>query len=140
ALAFRQARHQLYPARVEDERGQEITEGLAAYTATVLAADAAADAIVGALGLLDNAEANAEEASFVRTFAYVSGPAYGLLLDASSPDWRKQMHGTDDLAALLMRALSVQPARDATEAAGRFGGDELLASEEQREQERQERV
>ena len=38
ALAFRQARRMLYPASVESERGQEITEGLAAYTGTVLAA------------------------------------------------------------------------------------------------------
>src|SRR5881397_21172 len=79
ALAFRQARRMLYPASVEDERGQEITEGLAAYTGTVLAAQSAADAIVGAVDLLDGAETGALEASFVRTFAYVSGPAYGLL-------------------------------------------------------------
>jgi hypothetical protein len=44
ALAFRQARRTLYPASVEDERGQEIGEGLAAYTGTVLAGDSAADA------------------------------------------------------------------------------------------------
>ena len=45
ALAFRQARRMLYPASVEDERAQEIAEGLAAYTGTVLAAQSAADAI-----------------------------------------------------------------------------------------------
>ena len=67
ALAFRQARRMLYPASVEDERGQEITEGLAAYTGTVLAAQSAADAIVGALDLLANAEAAAlRRASFAR--------------------------------------------------------------------------
>src|SRR5438477_9387005 len=76
ALAFRQARRMLYPASVEDERAQEIGEGLAAYTGTVLAAPSAADAIVGAVGLLATAEAGE---SFVRTFAYTSGPAYGLL-------------------------------------------------------------
>jgi hypothetical protein len=86
ALAFRQARRKLYPASVEDERAQEITEGLAAYTGTVLAAQAAADAIAGAVDLLANAEAGE---SFVRTFAYISGPAYGLLLDASSPGWTR---------------------------------------------------
>ncbi len=46
ALAFRKARRLLFPTGVEDERGQEITEGLAAYTATVLAADSESDAIV----------------------------------------------------------------------------------------------
>jgi hypothetical protein len=140
ALAFRQARHMLYPASVEDERGQEITEGLAAYTGTVLAAQSAADAIVGALDLLDGAETTALEASFVRTFAYVSGPAYGLVLDASSPGWTRRVRGTDDLGTLVMRALAVQPATDATASATRYGGAELRASEQKREQERQERL
>jgi len=140
ALAFRQARRMLYPASVEDERGQEITEGLAAYTGTVLAAQSAADAIVGAVGLLAGMEAAALEASFVRTFAYVSGPAYGLLLDASSPDWRRRVRGTDDLGMLVMRALAVQPATDATASATRYGGAEIRASEQKREHERQERL
>jgi hypothetical protein len=137
ALAFRQARRTLYPASVEDERAQEITEGLAAYTGTVLAAQSAADAIVGALDLLANGEAGE---SFVRTFAYMSGPAYGLLLDASSPGWTRRVRGTDDLATLVMRALAVQPATDATASAVRYGGAEIRASEEKREQERQERL
>ena len=112
ALAFRQARRMLYAANVESERGQEITEGLAAYTGTVLAAASAADAIASAIDLLVNT-AVALEASFVRTFAYNSGPAYGLLLDASSPGWTRRVRGTDDLGTLVMRALAVQPASDA---------------------------
>ena len=140
ALAFRQARRMLYPAMVEDERGEEITEGLAAYTGTVLAAESPADAIVGAVGLLDGAETMAPEAGFVRAFGYVSGPAYGLLLDASSPGWTRRVRGTDDLGTLLMAALAVQPATDAVAAATRYGGAEIRASEDQRERERQERV
>src|SRR5438552_5230450 len=137
ALAFRQARRMLYPASAEDERAQEITEGLAAYTGTVLAAPSAADAIVSALDLLANAEA-AE--SFVRTFASKAGPAYGVLRDASSPGWTRRVRGTDDLGTLLMRALAVQPATDATASATRYGGAEIRASEQQRAQQRQERL
>ena len=140
ALAFRQARRMLYPASVEDERAQEITEGLAAYTGTVLVAQSAADAIVGAVDLLAGAETAALEASFVRNFAYVSGPAYGLLLDGSSPGWTRRVRGTDDLATLMMRALAVQPATDATASATRYGGAEIRASEQKRDQERQERL
>ena len=140
ALAFRQARRMLYPNSVEDERGQEITEGLAAYTGTVLAAQSAADAIVSALDLLANTEANAATASFVRSFAYMSGPPYGLLLDASSPGWTRRVRGTDDLATLVMRALAVKPTTDATASATRYGGAEIRASEQKREQERQERI
>ena len=140
ALAFRQARRMLYAANVESERGQEITEGLAAYTGTVLAADSAADAIASAIDLLANTEAAALEASFVRTFAYMSGPAYGLLLDASSPGWTRRVRGTDDLGTLVMRALAVQPASDATASAARYGGAQVRASEQQRDQQRQQRL
>jgi len=137
ALAFRQARRALYPARVEGERAQEIMEGLAAYTGTVLAAESAADATAGALDLLADGEAGE---SFVRTFAYMSGPAYGLLLDAASPGWTRRVRGTDDLGTLVMRALAVEPATDAAASAARYGGAEIRASEEKREQDRQERL
>ena len=140
ALAFRNARRLLFPASVEDERGQEITEGLAAYTATVLVADSESDAIVGALDLLVNAEKNAKDASFVRTFAYFSGPAYGLLLDASFPDWRKRIKNTDDLAVLVMQALKIHPSPEAAIAAAKYESAEILLSEEKREQDRQARL
>lgn len=137
ALAFLEARRKLYPGSAENERGQEITEGLAAYTATVLVADSPSDAIASALDLLTTGETGE---SFVRTFAYTSGPAYGLLLDAASPDWRRRLRNTDDLGTLLMTALAVQPATDAPAAAVRYDGAELRASEEQREQQRQARI
>ena len=50
------------------------------------------------------------------------------------------MRGTDDLGTLVMRALAVQPATDATASATRYGGAEIRASEQQREQERQQRL
>jgi hypothetical protein len=140
ALAFRKHRQLLFPSSVEDERGQEITEGLAAYTATVLVADSESDAIVGALDLLVNAEKNAKDASFVRTFAYFSGPAYGLLLDASSPDWRNRIKNTDDLAVLLMQALNIHPSPEVIIAAAAYEGAEILFSEEKRAQDRQARL
>jgi hypothetical protein len=77
----------LYPGTVESERAAEITEGLAQYTGTVLAADTTADAIASALDQLVEAET---QDSFVRTFAYASGPAYGLLLDATSSGWTRR--------------------------------------------------
>ncbi len=137
ALAFRQARRSLYPSGAEPERAQEIGEGLAAYTATALVADSPSDAISSVLELLQGAEA-AE--SFVRTFAYTSGPAYGLLLDAASPDWRRRVRNSDDLGTLVASALAVHPATDAAAAAARYRGTELRAAEERRDQERQERL
>jgi hypothetical protein len=137
ALAFRQARHTRYPDKVESERAWDITEGLPSYTQTVLAAPSEADAIARALELLSGAE---DGESFVRTFPYTSGPAYGLLLDAASPGWPRKLRASDDTAVLLARALGVQPVTDAAAAAARYGGAELRAAEEQREQQRQARI
>jgi len=137
ALAFRQARHARFPDMVQSERAVEINEGLASYTQAVLPADSEADAIGRALDGLTGAEGGE---SFVRTFAYTSGPAYGLLLDAASPGWTRKIRASDDPAALLMRALGVQPVADAAAAAARYGGAELRAAEEQREQQRQARI
>jgi hypothetical protein len=137
AIAFRQARHMRSPAAADNERGIEITEGLAAYTGTAAAAESVAGAITRAVEILTGVE-TAE--SFVRTFAYHTGPAYGLLLDASSPGWRQRIRGTDDVGALLAAAFTVQPAADAAASAGRYGGAEIRAAEGQREQQRQERL
>jgi hypothetical protein len=120
----------LYPAGAEAERAQEITEGLAAYTATALVADSPSDAVASARDLLVVTGAPGE--SFVRTFAYLSGPGYGVLLDAASPGWTRRVRSTDDLGTLLAAALGVEPAVDASTAALRYAGPELRASEERR--------
>jgi hypothetical protein len=137
ALGFRQARHRRYPDHVVSEYFLDMNEGLASYTQTVLAAPSETDAIARALELLAAAE---DGESFVRTFSYTSGPAYGLLLDAASPGWPRRMGVSDEPAVLLMRALGVQPVADAAAAAARYGGAELRAAEEQREQQRQARI
>ena len=137
ALAFRQARRALYAGSGEGERAVEITEGLPHYTAIVVAAPSAADAIASALDLLAGSE-TAE--SFLRTFPSTTIPAYGLLLDASSDGWRQRVRATDDLGTLVMQAFAVQPAGDAAASAARYDGAELRRAEEQREQRRQDRL
>jgi hypothetical protein len=76
----------------------------------------------------------------VRTAAYASGPAYGLLLEAASPGWTRKVRASDDPAAMLMRALAIQPVADVEAAAARCGGAQIRAAEEQREQQRKARI
>jgi hypothetical protein len=137
ALAFRQARHARFPDMVETERALDINEGLASYTGIVLAAPSEADAIASALDELTGQESGE---SYVRTAAYASGPAYGLLLDAASPGWTRRVRVSDDPAEMLMRALAIQPAADVEAAAARYGGAEIRAAEDQRERQRQARM
>ena len=138
ALAFREARRALYPGSAEDERRVEITEGLPNYTGIVVAASSPADAVASAIDLLLGTGGIPD--SIVRTFPSTTIPAYGLLLDASSDGWRKRVRNTDDIGTLLMNALSVQPAANAAAAAERYGGAEIRRSEDQREQQRQDRL
>jgi hypothetical protein len=137
ALAFRQARHARFPDQVETERALDINEGLASYTGFVLAAQSEADAIAMALDELAGQESGE---SYVRTAAYASGPAYGLLLDAASPGWTRTVRASDDPAAMLMRALAIRPVIDVAAAAARYGGAEIRAAEDQREQQRKARI
>lgn len=137
ALAFRMARRAAFPAAAEREAASEINEGLAQYTGTVAAAESARDAAASAVRQLRDAP---DRESFVRTFAYASGAAYGLLLDDASPGWRNVIRITDDLGAMLMTALDTGPTEAPRDAAPRYGGPELRAMEEAREAERQVRV
>jgi hypothetical protein len=137
ALAFRQARHLRYQGSAEKERALEINEGVASYTGVAAAADSVAGAVTRGIEILAACDGND---SFVRTFAYWTGPAYGLLLDAASSDWRQRIRGTDDFPALLARALNVQPATDAAASATQYGGAEIRAAEERRERAGEERL
>ena len=146
ALEFRQARHAQFAGSAEGERAVEITEGLPHYTAVVVAASSATDPDSSgareyyASTLEQHAGTTDTQESFLRTFPSTSIPAYGLLLDASSEGWRQRLRATDDLGLLLMKAFSVQPGADAAAAATRYGGAEIRAAEEKREQERQARL
>jgi hypothetical protein len=130
ALAFRAMRRTLFPAAAENEQLLEINEGLAQYTATVVVAGPAAGAARDAIEQLARAERNA---TFVRTFPYASGAAYGILLDAWSPGWTRRIKATDDVAQLVAAAASLQPSEDPQAAAVRYDGAALMISERTRD-------
>jgi len=137
ALAFRQIRRATFPEAAESERILEITEGLAQYTGTVVAAGSGAAARQDAIDQLGQAEKNA---TFVRTFPYAAGAAYGLLLDVWAPGWRRTIKVTDDLGRLAAAAANVSPAPDADRAAAAYAGPELRVAEAKREEARQARL
>jgi hypothetical protein len=130
ALAFRLARRTLFVRAAENECRDEIREGLAQYTGTVLSAASERDAASRAVEQLIDAE---KQESFVQSFAYTSGTAYGVLLDSSSRGWRARVTATSDLAQMLKAALEIHSAEKTEAAAARYGGKELRAAEEQRD-------
>lgn len=114
ALLFRWRRQALAPNAREEERQLELNEGLAQYTGARLAADDEAAARTEALAGL---ERGPRTPTFVRSFAYASGPAYGLLLDAALPVWRRQLDARSDLGTLLAQAYGIERPADLADAA-----------------------
>ena len=137
ALAFRAARRRLTPLAAESERVVEINEGLAQYTGTAAAADSPEAAAAEAIRQLEAAPATE---SFVRTFAYPSGAAYGVLLDAWRPGWTRSIDAAADLGELATAAAGVERSPDAAAAAARYDAAGLRTAEEQREPRRATRV
>ncbi|MDH5833459.1 hypothetical protein [Luteimonas kalidii] len=140
ALAFRHARRSLFDGAGADEAALEINEGLAEYTGVRLGL--ARDEQRRAFAVYDLARF-LDAPSFVRSFAYASGPAYGLLLDAVDPDWRGRLGADADLGALLAAAHRIDPARlrEIGPRTRRYDADGALrTAEEARERTRRERL
>src|SRR5689334_5343949 len=97
ALAFRRERRRLFPGAADNERREEIREGLASYTGVAAWANSPADAHRAAASALAGGES---QPAFVGNFEAHSGPAYGVLLDDLAPGWRRQVRGTSDLGDL----------------------------------------
>lgn len=132
ALACRTHRQSLFRDATKTERSLELAEGLAEYTGIH-----AAGAKSMVLTKLRNATG-----PFARSFAYVSGPAYGLLLDGVAPGWVRRLRRTTDLSALLQEAYRLPAAGfgDAETAAAGLGGAELRHREVAEEKVRQQRL
>ena len=116
----------------ENERVEEIREGLAQYTGTVVTAASHAEAVASVLEQLAAAE---QHETFLQQ-AYTTGVAYGILLDTASPDWRKRVRSDSDLGQMLMAALNVRPVANAVKVSARYGGTELRAAEQARAERR----
>src|SRR5215831_459813 len=132
AVAFRLTRHSQFANAAENERVEEIGEGLAQYTGTVTTATSRPEAVASAILHLAGAEGHE---TFLQQ-SYTTGVGYAILLDDAFPDWRRRVRSDSDLGQMLMAALNVTPAASAVEAAARYGGVELRAAELTRAEQR----
>jgi hypothetical protein len=141
ALIFRAHRRALFPRAAGEENALELNEGLAEYTGVRLRGSSPEESAVYFARQLQEFESRP---TFVRSFAYASGPAYGLLLDQINPQWRRRIRRQGDLAALLAKSLNLRlPANLRQEAELRLKRDDsrsLLAAETEREERRRERM
>ncbi len=141
ALIFRARRHRLFDGAAAEEAALERSEGLAEYTGVTLAGRGAEKTLAHLRAKIDGV---AELPSLVRSFAYTTGPIYGLLLDRQGPAWRRQIHGEVGLGDLLARQMGLTlpeaPERQAEARLARYGGEAIRQAEDGRERRRQERL
>lgn len=134
ALVFRALRHELFSQAASQERALEMNEGLAEYTGVHLSGRTEAEMAGYLAGQLDQAS---NKPTFVRSFAYASGPAYGFLLDQAEVRWRQHLKSQEDLGSFLQRAMSVTLPEslkvEAERRSGSYDGDLLRAAETERE-------
>jgi len=99
-LLFRQRRlARATRPEADRERDLDIREGVPEYTAWRLTGASPAEVAEHARGL-------PASHSWVRSFAYRTGPAYGFLLDALRPGWPAEAVRLTDLQALLATAVA----------------------------------
>lgn len=131
ALTFRAWRHARFPEARDAEDALERHEGLAEYTGRLLSRD---DAMIPHLAehLAEHLGKGDRVREYARSFAYYTGPAYGLLLDATAPDWKASWDRREGLPQLLARVLGLKVAADdaAFAASGaRYGATTIQAEE-----------
>jgi hypothetical protein len=135
ALAFRAKRLALFPETAK-EPVLENNEGLAEYTGWALRGTADRETRSTFAQALTDIDPTT---TFSRSFAYSTGPAYGLLLDILDAGWTRGYKSTSSLSALLAGKVSIVPP-DPDGAAQRYGGAELRAEEIKREAETRAKV
>lgn len=102
AIALRQERYRRFPGAGDEEALLEIGEGIPEYTGVMLGLD---DASARQGYALHDLEAFTSARTFVRSFAYATGPAWGILLDWTGTDWRSKI-AASRFDVLMLRALS----------------------------------
>ena len=136
ALRFRAARMALFANAVFEERALDRNEGLAAFTGVILGANDASGYAARTLDRHDSHEA------LSRTYAYATGPAYGILADQFRRTWRSELNTGAAPAELLAASLGVSmPSTSALrDAAFLYGGPAIAAEESTRAQTQRTRI
>ena len=137
AMLFRAQRRSLYPGSDSLEATLEIQEGLPEYTGQRLAMQLTGEGPHRVARYVREYERNTP--TFVRAFAYGTGPAIGVLLDQFSRSWRDSVRTKRDLSALLAQSIDFKapPQRNLASAsrarARDYGWDEVDRAEAARD-------
>jgi hypothetical protein len=141
AILLNKYRKELYPGADTLESQLEMNEGLAEYTGFKLSGEPE-DSIISFWAQRINI--GEKIPSFVRSFAYITSPMYGFLLDNSGKLWRNKISEVKSLSDLLAKSYSIKLSGSIKDEALNFlmtkGDPEILNFEAAREKKMEEQT
>lgn len=106
ALLFRAARYALHPGEDSIEHALEWNEGLAEFTGVYASGIFLQDTSY----LPGTVRTDTIRPSFTRSFAYLTGPLYGILLSQRDPYWTRHVTPTDNFETEIRRVYGLPTA------------------------------
>jgi hypothetical protein len=134
ALLFRKKRQAGSAAAAADENALELNEGTAEYTGIALRGPSPAE---NRAYIAERLKTNQGQSAYARSFAYTTGPAWGLLLDEIASGWRTRLIKAGSFAALVPAAMQPKGDDSAEQRAAAYDYAPLRAAEEKRAKERE---
>lgn len=138
ALFFRKTRYSLFPDAATSENLMELNEGLAEYTGTIMSGMNDQETIKYLENRLLVFQNNP---TFVRSFAYITIPLYGFILERSDKYWNRNITSTTNLTDYFIKAFNLSvPVNLCAECISQYESEKILNEEIARETEKEKRI
>ena len=138
ALFFRKTRYSLFPGAATSENLMELNEGLAEYTGTIMSGRSDEETVKHFEQKLIDFQ---NFPTFVRSFAYVTTPLYGFILERTAKYWNRNITSTTNLTDYFTKAFSLTvPVNLCPDCISQYGSDKIMAEETKREADKVEQI
>jgi hypothetical protein len=132
ALYFRKHRYSVFPGAESSENSLELNEGLAAYTGILMSGR---DDIQIKEFFSNKLNEFQNYPTFVRSFAYLTTPLYGVLLRKSDKYWNRQVDNNTNLTEFFIKSFDLRiPDDPDAELLSQYGFSSINSDEAIREE------
>jgi hypothetical protein len=132
ALYLRNHRYKIYPNARLNENYLELNEGLATYTGIIMSGR---DEIQLEEYFTDKINEFHEYPTFVRSFAYLTTPLYGVILKKSISDWNLKVDSSANLTDFFIKSFGIDvPDDSGMETLNKYGYSKINQEETIREE------
>jgi hypothetical protein len=135
ALIFRKYRNKLFPGSAHNENLLELNEGIATYTGIIMSGRNMMEIEEHFMQFIKNFH---QFPTFVRSFAYLTTPIYGYLLNQTEKFWNKEIYNDTNLTEYFISSFNISlpndPDNTVQEIFSIYGGNRIENEENKREE------